>query len=83
MLFNHSFTFSLLPQHFIKGITQDLLAANAAVQVVDVEALVAQLAAWLTTQGPATEMGDRALAFLQRQRGALERTFSLLDHIVP
>ncbi|EGQ62929.1 3-deoxy-D-manno-octulosonic-acid transferase, partial [Acidithiobacillus sp. GGI-221] len=66
-----------------KGITQDLLAANAAVQVVDVEALVAQLAAWLTTQGPATEMGDRALAFLQQQRGALRRTLSLLDHLVP
>ncbi|MHB1750805.1 MAG: 3-deoxy-D-manno-octulosonic acid transferase, partial [Acidithiobacillus sp.] len=66
-----------------KGITQDLLAANAAVQVVDVEALVAQLGAWLTTQEPATEMGDRALAFLQQQRGALGRTFALLDRIVP
>lgn len=66
-----------------KGITQDLLAANAAVQVLDVEALVAQLGAWLTTREPATEMGDRALVFLQQQRGALGRTFALLDRIVP
>lgn len=62
-----------------RGITRDLLAAGAAVQVPDSVALAAQLGAWLAAPEAAAELGARGLLLLQRQRGALGRTLALMD----
>lgn len=55
-----------------------LLASGGAVQVGDVEALLAALAAWLDDPAAAAQAGDRAAAAVAAHRGAAARTRALL-----
>ncbi len=64
-----------------RSIARDMLAAEAAVQADDAEALEAQLAHWLRQPEDAQEQGKRALAFVQRQRGSLEKIMQLLEEL--
>jgi len=58
-----------------------MLAAEAAVQADDAEALEAQLGHWLRQPKDAQEQGKRALAFVQKQRGSLEKIMQLLEEL--
>lgn len=55
-----------------------LLASGGAVQVGDVDSLVAALAAWLDDPAAAEQAGERAAAAVAAHRGAAARTRALL-----
>ncbi|WP_414040314.1 lipid IV(A) 3-deoxy-D-manno-octulosonic acid transferase [Acidithiobacillus sp. M4-SHS-6] len=64
-----------------RRIARDMLDGGAAVQVDDADALAQQLAHWLRHPEIAQEQGSRALAFVQKQRGSLEKILQLLDDL--
>ncbi|WP_462321757.1 lipid IV(A) 3-deoxy-D-manno-octulosonic acid transferase [Halochromatium sp.] len=67
----HSFNFD--------EITRRLVAEEGAVQVKDAEALARLLEAWLGDAAERTRIGEQAFAFVERNRGALQRLLVLLD----
>lgn len=67
----HSFNFA--------EITRLLVASEGAVQVGDPEVLQEQLAAWLGDAAERARIGENAFAFVQRNRGALERLLERID----
>ncbi len=64
-----------------RRIVRDMLDGDAAVQVDDANALAQQLQLWLRHPESAREQGNRALAFVQQQRGSLEKIMQLLDEL--
>jgi 3-deoxy-D-manno-octulosonic-acid transferase len=71
----HTFNFAL--------VTEDALAAGAAVLVADAGALMAEAAALLADDGRRGYMGQQALSFASRHRGATRRTLALLQPLLP
>ncbi|MCL5979748.1 MAG: 3-deoxy-D-manno-octulosonic acid transferase, partial [Gammaproteobacteria bacterium] len=61
-----------------RDIASTLLAAGAAVQAADGNALAVTLAHWLTDPAAAREIGRQGLRVVQAQRGALARSLALL-----
>lgn len=60
-------------------ITRLLVDAEGAVQVADAAALGDLLERWLGDAAERAQVGERALAFVERNRGALERLLELVD----
>jgi 3-deoxy-D-manno-octulosonic-acid transferase len=60
-------------------ITRLLVAEGGAVQVADAEALTAVLRAWLGEAAERARVGEQGFAFVERNRGALQRLLALLD----
>ncbi|MEA3638962.1 MAG: lipid IV(A) 3-deoxy-D-manno-octulosonic acid transferase [Lamprobacter sp.] len=60
-------------------ITRRLVAEEGAVQLQDAEDLAPLLAAWLGDAAERARIGEQALAFVERNRGALQRLLALLD----
>ncbi len=60
-------------------ITRRLVAEQGAVQVKDAEALARLLEAWLGDAAERARIGEQAFAFVERNRGALQRLLALLD----
>jgi 3-deoxy-D-manno-octulosonic-acid transferase len=60
-------------------ITRLLRAAEGAVQVRDADALAQRLEHWLGDAAERARVGENALAFVQRNRGALARLLALVD----
>jgi len=60
-------------------ITRLLVAAEGAVQVADADALGNLLGRWLGDAAERAQVGERALAFVKHNRGALERLLELVD----
>jgi len=70
----HTFNFAL--------VTQDALAAGAALEVADAPELMRQAAGLLQAPARLNEMGARALAFASQHRGATQRTLALLPGLI-
>lgn len=70
----HTFNFAL--------VTQEALAAGAAVLVDDADALLAQASALLRDPARLSDMGAHALAFAGQHRGATPRTLALLTGLI-
>lgn len=67
----------------VAEITRLLVADGGAVQVEHADALEALLLRWLGDAAERTYAGERAFAFVQRNRGALDRLLALVDeHII-
>ncbi|MFA7495182.1 MAG: lipid IV(A) 3-deoxy-D-manno-octulosonic acid transferase [Acidithiobacillus sp.] len=62
-----------------RAISHDMLAADAAVQVADGEALKNQLQQWLIHPEAVAEMGQKAFRLVQEQRGALQKILHLVE----
>lgn len=60
-------------------ITRRLVEEEGAVQVKDAEALARLLEAWLGEAAERARIGEQAFAFVERNRGALQRLLALLD----
>jgi len=67
----HSFNFA--------EITRLLVAEEGAVQVKTAAALEQQLQAWLGDAAERARIGEQGLAFVERNRGALQRLLLILD----
>jgi len=70
----HTFNFAL--------VTQDALAAGAALEVPDAPELMRQAAGLLQAPARLNDMGARALAFASQHRGATQRTLALLPGLI-
>ena len=70
----HTFNFAL--------VTDDAIAAGAAVCVPDAAALLRQASQWLQDPARLTAMGRQALAFAGQHRGATARTMALLAPLI-
>ncbi len=62
---------------------REALAAGAACQAGDAEALVALALALLDDAGARHAMGDAGRAFAARHRGATQRTLALIERFIP
>jgi len=60
-------------------ITRLLVAAGGAVQLADADALGPVLAAWLGDAAERARIGEQGFAFVESNRGALQRLLALLD----
>lgn len=60
-------------------ITRLLVAEGGAVQVADAEALAAVLGDWLGDAAERARIGEQGFAFVERNRGAMQRLLTLLD----
>lgn len=65
-----------------RGVVEDFIAADALVQVPDLQNLRRTLDDLLTNEQRRTAMGLRAAAVVAQKRGALDRTLELLDLVV-
>ncbi|MCZ7591182.1 MAG: hypothetical protein M5U15_03055 [Kiritimatiellae bacterium] len=65
-----------------RGVVEDFIAADALVQVPDLQNLRRTLDDLLTNEQRRTAMGLRAAAVVAQKRGALDRTLELLDIVV-
>lgn len=63
-------------------ITEDAVAANAALRVQTALETMQQASNLLNNHAMRETMGENALAFAQRQRGATERTMALLEPLL-
>jgi 3-deoxy-D-manno-octulosonic-acid transferase len=63
----------------VAEITRLLVADGGAVQVADADALATLLARWLGDAAERTLAGERAFAFVRRNRGALARLLAIVD----
>jgi 3-deoxy-D-manno-octulosonic-acid transferase len=62
--------------------TDEAVEAGAALRVPDAHALMSAAARLLGDAGARTAMGDQALAFAGRHRGATVRTVELLRQLI-
>mgnify|MGYP001806062405 CR=1 FL=1 len=69
----HTFNFA--------AITEWLIAAGAAVQITDADALAEQLQQWLTDAALRAEIGARGQRVVEANRGALARLVEVLDAV--
>jgi 3-deoxy-D-manno-octulosonic-acid transferase len=60
-------------------ITRRLLAEGGAVQVKTAQALAPLLQRWLSDAAERARIGEQALAFVERNRGALQRLQALIE----
>jgi 3-deoxy-D-manno-octulosonic-acid transferase len=63
----------------VAEITRLLVAEEGAVQIEDAEALGRLLEGWLGDATERARIGEQGLAFVERNRGALQRLLALLD----
>ncbi|MGV3653659.1 MAG: lipid IV(A) 3-deoxy-D-manno-octulosonic acid transferase [Noviherbaspirillum sp.] len=70
----HTFNFA--------AITEDAIAAGAALRVADADAMLAQAGRLLRDRALCEEMGIKAKAFARQQRGATERTMVMLQPLL-
>ncbi|MFP4246454.1 MAG: lipid IV(A) 3-deoxy-D-manno-octulosonic acid transferase [Halochromatium sp.] len=66
----------------VAEITRLLVAEEGAVQIKDAEALGSLLEAWLGDAAERARIGERGYAFVERNRGALQRLLVLLDQVL-
>jgi 3-deoxy-D-manno-octulosonic-acid transferase len=62
--------------------TEEAVAAGAALRVADADELLRQAARLLADPAPRADMGERALSFFGRHRGATARTVELLRQLI-
>ncbi|HEX7634126.1 MAG TPA: lipid IV(A) 3-deoxy-D-manno-octulosonic acid transferase [Noviherbaspirillum sp.] len=70
----HTFNFS--------AVSEDAIAAGAALRVADAAAMVERARDLLQDEGKRSAMGQRAQAFAQQHRGATVRTIALLKPLI-
>jgi 3-deoxy-D-manno-octulosonic-acid transferase len=70
----HTFNFA--------AVTEDAIAAGAALRVDDATAMLAAARDWLSGAGACATMGAAAQAFAQQHRGATARTMTLLQPLL-
>ncbi len=70
----HTFNFALM--------TEDAIAAGAAVRVTDADALMQQASRLLDAAGERAVIASHALAFANQHRGATQRTLALLRPLI-
>jgi 3-deoxy-D-manno-octulosonic-acid transferase len=71
------------PQTFnFAEVTEELIAAGAAVRINDGDALGPTVARLLSRDADRRSMGDAAQAVMQRERGAVERTMAIVERLL-